>query len=819
MNINNGKTGIIDIPGALHSTGGDGDNQVGGVVAYTGDIYDANLNRNQADINENMLVLDEDHNLLINKDHINSEGHNCLLRGGDVLRYKLSGSNSQYELKLYDDNFYQNHLHYQFVKFLQGSKILDNELTPVATITNATYNSSNKKITITTDVDLGELNKEEWFNMLNQNSADHSFCSGEFLNKGYGSTLIGNDNYNTGYGNISLGDNNINNGENTVLIGRFNDVKSDTDQCYILGEGNKVNGNSNLYSVGCINTSTGDNLYSFAFGGDVEFTRGSTTGNDWITQVGIGEFLNISQNEFVIGQNNKDYDIADSSKRNFFVIGNGTSSTRSNSLEQKANGDLYIKGIGNFDGTNSNVDTTKSLQGVLNEKADSATVSAALVDLSDRIDNAGGVTSYNDLTDKPTILTQNDVETIVDNQSATISSSLNDLDGRITTIENDDKIAKLNNQNSVSMGTELVTDGKESIAGGAGVYIKGNRSFGYGSGLTVAYLTGNNGTYNLMIKSSTSYGTTNKNRNVFADIFTNTYLRDANTLERVAKILTVTANSDGQPITITTDTDLGEITSKSFGLENVTGDKSFTSGVFGNTGIWSNLMGFMNYSNKDYVNALGTQITNSGTYSNLFGTGITNTDTISNVIGYNVTNKGKWSSLIGYDNVNTNQSNTIIGNENTVNGINSSIVGQNNTVNENCRASIIGEQNVATKSSILPSDKKVNSWMLGSKLTTSFDGIALGYFNKDYPEETTTANQNFLVIGMGNGGKNDRANGLEIKANGDLYIDRIGGYNGKNSTSSSVIPLQTIISNLQSTITSLQSRVTALENQLNGSNA
>ena len=404
MNTNNGKTGIIDIPGALHSTGGDGDGQIGGVVAYTGDIYDANLNRNQADINENMLVLDENHNLLINKDHINSEGHNCLLRGGDVLRYELSGSNSQYELKLYGENYYQNHLHYQFVKFLEGSKILDNELTPVVTITNATYNSSNKKITITTDVDLGELNGEK-FNMLNQNSEDDSFCSGEFLNKGYGSTLIGNDNYNTGYGNISLGDNNTNNGDQTVLIGRGNAIKSDTDQCYILGEGNKVNGNSNLYSIGCINTSTGNNLYSFAFGGDVEFTRGSTTGNDWITQVGIGEFLNISQNEFVLGQYNKDYDIADSSKRNFFVVGNGTgNNARSNSLEQKANGDLYIKGIGNFDGTNSNVDTTKSLQGKIN-------------DLQTQIDNVNTSNFY--------------TKSEIDAQNIVTSTALNDLNDNV----------------------------------------------------------------------------------------------------------------------------------------------------------------------------------------------------------------------------------------------------------------------------------------------------------------------------------------------------------------------------------------------------
>ena len=55
MNINNGKTGIIDIPGALHSTGGDGDGQIGGVVAYTGDIWDETQGKNQAKINASTL--------------------------------------------------------------------------------------------------------------------------------------------------------------------------------------------------------------------------------------------------------------------------------------------------------------------------------------------------------------------------------------------------------------------------------------------------------------------------------------------------------------------------------------------------------------------------------------------------------------------------------------------------------------------------------------------------------------------------------------------------------------------------------------------
>lgn len=52
MNINDIKTGVINIPGVLHSTGGDGDGQIGNVVAYAGDIYDYSVGANQASINQ-----------------------------------------------------------------------------------------------------------------------------------------------------------------------------------------------------------------------------------------------------------------------------------------------------------------------------------------------------------------------------------------------------------------------------------------------------------------------------------------------------------------------------------------------------------------------------------------------------------------------------------------------------------------------------------------------------------------------------------------------------------------------------------------------
>lgn len=64
MNINNGKTGNVNIPGPLHSTGGDGDGQVGGVVAYAGDVYDETLGKNQKEINQTLLDGSADSNVI-----------------------------------------------------------------------------------------------------------------------------------------------------------------------------------------------------------------------------------------------------------------------------------------------------------------------------------------------------------------------------------------------------------------------------------------------------------------------------------------------------------------------------------------------------------------------------------------------------------------------------------------------------------------------------------------------------------------------------------------------------------------------------------
>lgn len=313
------------------------------------------------------LTLDENKNLLVNEDYITVDGSNNLLKTSDYISYNLSGSSSQYELELYGGYIYKD-LHYQLVKFLEDAEIIDGGGEVVATITNVTYESSTKNITITTSVDLGELYGDV-FHSRNLNIADGCCCLGGFLNKGSYSSLIGYDNYNTGNGSITLGNSNANDGQETVIVGNYNSIQNEHNgyPCFVFGDKNKVNSNSGLCVLGTSNESTGNYLFSFGLGSGIKFTRGVNVGNDNLHQVGIGVGLDISQNEFVLGQFNIDYDIVDSSKKNFFTVGNGSEFTKSNSLEQKVNGDLYVLGLGGFDGTNSNVNTTKSLQAKITE--------------------------------------------------------------------------------------------------------------------------------------------------------------------------------------------------------------------------------------------------------------------------------------------------------------------------------------------------------------------------------------------------------------------------------------------------------------------
>ena len=73
------------------------------------------------------------------------------------------------------------------------------------------------------------------------------------------------------------------------------------------------------------------------------------------------------------GKYNKSYKSTSASVRVIHSVGIGSAeSDRKNAHEIKINGDHYVYGLGNFDGTNS--DTAQSLQEVINNKADSASL-------------------------------------------------------------------------------------------------------------------------------------------------------------------------------------------------------------------------------------------------------------------------------------------------------------------------------------------------------------------------------------------------------------------------------------------------------------
>ena len=261
-------------------------------------------------------------------------------------------------------------------------------------------------------------------------------------------------------------------------------------------------------------------------------------------------------------------------------------------------------------------------------------------------------------------------------------------------------------------------------------------------------------------------------------------------------------------------------------LENISKDKSFNFGVFGNIGIWSSILGYGSYNIGNYSNVIGSNNSNSKTYSTLIGAQNVNIGSYSNTIGTNNYNSKTYSILIGTKNINTGNYSTLIGYNNKATAGNyPCAIGVENTLN--AYGYVIGRKNVIDSNNsngyLFGFDNFANTtstaFLIGQKLIceNSRGGYYIGQYNKEYISNDASV-ANWFAIGCG-GQNSARENAIEVKQNGDTYIYGVGGFVGNNSDSSSVKPISTVISELQNTITSLQSRITALENQLNGSNA
>lgn len=248
----------------------------------------------------------------------------------------------------------------------------------LATIIDAVYDSTTPKTTITLDTTLtsdgeNEIDSETKYTWESK-TGQSNFCAGNFMVSGRQNIVLGTSQYvadglsvsigvmngSNGLYSITIGDHNNNGTANANIVGGDNTIKG-KKYSSVFGTNNKItaNGSRPSYAIGCYNTiSSGDGI-----------TIG--TNNTISTDLGfaIGENHTVLYPGVALGYYSKAYTSSSNAERNLFVVGAGDVHTDRNMIEQKQNGDLYISGVGTFNGTNSGTSGVSSLQAVLTDLA------------------------------------------------------------------------------------------------------------------------------------------------------------------------------------------------------------------------------------------------------------------------------------------------------------------------------------------------------------------------------------------------------------------------------------------------------------------
>ena len=280
MNINNGKTGNVNIPGPLHSTGGDGDGQVGGVVAYAGDVYDETLGKNQKEINQTFLDGSGDSNVIAvalndlnekveEQEKVTSSGLNDLNDKTDNLNKDVENLNKDVKDLERITSSSLNDLNDKLDNLDNNEKAVSAALNDLSDkIDNVggviSYEDLTDKPTILDNYAVANIVKE---NSLLQydNSNNYVFT----INYGYSAQSI----------------NTIENSESSIILGKYNHL-SNANRGVILGLNNNANG---------------DKSDSY----DYTITIGYQNNNNNNQTVVIGAYLyNTKQYSIVIGTNN-----------------------------------------------------------------------------------------------------------------------------------------------------------------------------------------------------------------------------------------------------------------------------------------------------------------------------------------------------------------------------------------------------------------------------------------------------------------------------------------------------------------------------------
>lgn len=244
----------------------------------------------------------------------------------------------------------------------------------VATIIDAVYDSSVPSVTLTLDSPLtsdgeNEIQVETKYTYESK-TGEMNFCAGNFMNTGKQNIALGSSQFVSSGFSITMGLMNASSGSKAITLGSHNNNRVNFGTA--IGSDNTIKGKYAGTVIGRNNslTANGSNP-GIVLGTSNSMTTGSGvvigTSNTISTESGyaIGEHNRVLYPGVALGYYSKEYTSANNSEKNLFVVGAGTSNTSKNAIEQKQNGDLYITGIGTFDGTNSGTSGVETLQAVI----------------------------------------------------------------------------------------------------------------------------------------------------------------------------------------------------------------------------------------------------------------------------------------------------------------------------------------------------------------------------------------------------------------------------------------------------------------------
>ena len=228
----------------------------------------------------------------------------------------------------------------------------------------------------------------------NSASGRSSLAIGEGSFAGGKCSFAGGNGIDSGSGSLTSGDGdfafngriNAAGGNNTAFGGTINAGSGN------FTVGGTIGGN-NTSSSGSVAIGARSPGYQSETRASHSIALGGLTKGEYSVAIGPAAITN-NDYEAAIGPFNASYSSSDNAIRTVFTVGNGSyglgQNTYRNVIEVKKNDDVYVAGVGGFNGSNGNVAGNQSLQTVLNGKQDQLTAGTGISIQNNVISATGG---------------------------------------------------------------------------------------------------------------------------------------------------------------------------------------------------------------------------------------------------------------------------------------------------------------------------------------------------------------------------------------------------------------------------------------------